>query len=146
MNRYSLAQMNLEETGTRKSVLIVCSDPANSQVIEEVTHGCMLEGVICLSLAEARTEIAKPGLALVFCDDVLGTGSYRDLLALLPKASRRVPLVVVMSEENRDQTYRDAMEQGAFDVIASPCTKQDVQWVVIRAMDLTQVPRSAARG
>jgi DNA-binding NtrC family response regulator len=138
--------MNLEEKGTQKLVLIVCSDPTDSQVIEEVTRGCMLEGIICPSLAEARAAITKPGVALVFCDDVWGQGSYRDLLNLLPKAGRRVPLVVVMSEENRDQTYRDAMEQGAFDVIASPCTKQDVQWVVIRAMDLTHLPRSAARG
>ena len=113
--------------------------------MEEVIRGCMLESLICPSAQSAQTVITRPDIALVFCDDVLPDGSYHDLLAVLPRTTRRVPLVVVMSGEDRDRTYREAMEQGAFDVIASPCSKQDVQWVVIRAMDLTQSPRVLSR-
>lgn len=90
--------------------------------------------------------IARPDVALTFCDDYLPDGSYRDLLDALPRMTRRVPLVVVMSGEDRDRTHRDAIEHGAFDVIASPCSKQDVQWIVIRTMDVAQLPRTSSRG
>lgn len=90
--------------------------------------------------------ITRPDIALIFCDDCLPDGSYRDLLDGLPRMTRRAPLVVVMSGQDRDRTYREAMEQGAFDVIASPCSKQDVQWIVIRTMDLVQLPRTSSRG
>ena len=134
-----------EDRHTRKPVLIACSDPANSRVIEEVIRSCMLESLICPSAQSAQAAVARPDIALIFCDDVLPDGSYRDLLALLPRTTRKVPLVVVLSGENRDRTYREAMEQGAFDVIVSPCSKQDVQWVVIRAMDLAQLARTSSR-
>lgn len=88
--------------------------------------------------------IARPDIALIFCDDLLPDGSYRDLLSALPRTSRKVPLTVVISGEDRDRTYREAIEQGAFDVIPSPCSKQDVQWVVIRATDLAQVARTSS--
>jgi DNA-binding NtrC family response regulator len=116
--------------------LIACCDAANSRVIEETTRGCMLEILTSTSLSEARGLAARSDVAIIFCDDLMPDGSYRDLLAAMPKTSHRVPLIVVMSQEDRDQVYREAMEGGAFDVIASPCSRQDVQWVVIRAMDL----------
>lgn len=106
----------------------------------------MLESLICPSIQNASPLIARPDIALTFCDDYLPDGSYRDLLNALPRVTRRAPLVVVMSGEDRDRTYREAMEQGVFDVIASPCTRQDVQWIVIRAMDLTQLARASSRG
>jgi len=105
----------------------------------------MLETLICPSVQGARTVAVRPDIAVVFCDDVLPDGSYRELLAALPRMTRKVPVVVVMSGADRDRTYREAMEEGAFDVIPSPCSKQDVQWVVIRAMDLAQMPRTSAR-
>ena len=89
--------------------------------------------------------ITKPDLALIFADDLLPDGSYRDLLAALP-AGHKIPLVVVMSGEDRDRTYREAVEGGALDVIANPCSKQDVQWIVIRAMELAQSARTSSRG
>ena len=102
----------------------------------------MLDVLAYSSLSEAQTAIARADVAVIFCDDVLPDGSYLDLLAAMPKATRKVPFIVVMSREDQDRIYREAMEHGAFDVIVSPCSRQDVQWVVIRAMDLTQLPRT----
>ena len=33
-----------------------------------------------------------------------------------------------------DDKYDEAMRLGAFEMIASPCRKSDIQWIVIRAM------------
>lgn len=33
-----------------------------------------------------------------------------------------------------DDKYEEAMRLGAFEMIASPCRKSDIQWIVIRAM------------
>jgi DNA-binding NtrC family response regulator len=125
--------------------LIVCSRSADCRIIEEATHSCMLEAVSCSSLEDAQTLMAKPEVSLILCDDVLEAGSYQDLLEAVPRAGRKIPIVVIMSEANHDETYRAAMAKGAFDVIVSPCARQDVQWVVIRAMDLTQLPRASQR-
>jgi hypothetical protein len=33
-----------------------------------------------------------------------------------------------------DDKYDEAMRLGAFEMIATPCRKSDIQWIVIRAM------------
>jgi CheY-like chemotaxis protein len=55
-------------------------------------------------------------------------------LSLISGGTRRTPVVVMISDMNRGPTYREVLEAGAFDVIASPCSKKDVQWMVLRAM------------
>ncbi len=81
--------------------------------------------------------------SLIFCDETLGDGTYRDLLRDLSKAAKA--RVVVMSlAPDRDDTYNEAITLGAFDMIASPCRRSDVQWIAIRAMQ-DEVRRSATR-
>jgi hypothetical protein len=58
-------------------VLIVCSDAANTSVIEQATSGWMIETVVCSSLKEVRPLLAMQEVAVIFCEDRLRDGSYR---------------------------------------------------------------------
>jgi len=105
----------------------------------------MIETIVCSSLRDARALVARQELELIFCEESLPDGPYSDLLTVVRERTRKIPVVVVISDANRDRTHREAMEQGAFEVIANPCSRQDVQWAMIRAMDLTRSPRTAQR-
>lgn len=125
--------------------MVLCADLADCQVITEAVQSCMLEAVNCSSLEEAQQLMARSDIALVLCDDRLRAGTCRELLAMPPRAGRKVPIVVIMPEPVGDDAYREDIGQGAFEVLASPCSRQDVQWVVIRAMEQKLPPRSAQR-
>ena len=111
--------------------MVVCRDPELSRVVEEATQSWMFETVACSSCGESMGLLDYQEFALVFCEEHCDDGTYRDLL---PKArSRKAPLVVMISDESRDVGFQEAMTLGAFDVVANPCSRSDVQWMVIRA-------------
>ena len=85
--------------------------------------------------------VGEQDFAVVFCEDCFEGGTYRDFLAL-PQRPRKLPVIVMVSEPNHPQVSQDAMALGAFDVIPNPCSRKDVQWVVIRA---TKQERAAFR-
>ena len=82
-------------------------------------------------------------LSLIFCEDTLSDGTYRDILRSPGKAIKT--RLVVISEVSDDQKYNEAKQLGAFDVISSPCRRSDIQWMVIRAIQ-EESRHSGARG
>jgi DNA-binding NtrC family response regulator len=114
-------------------VLIVSPDAANKGVVEEVSKRWTLESVACSSLQEAKCLLVRQGFGIVFCQDVLPDGTYRDLLSTVQLPANKTRVIVLISDAGKDGAYREAMELGAFDAVPSPCSKKDVQWVIIRA-------------
>jgi DNA-binding NtrC family response regulator len=126
---------NLENEMNRKRILIVCLDVANRQVIENAIGGWMLETIACLSLNESRVVLAKQEVDVIFCEDCFEGGTYRDLLDIVRHRTRRVPVVLIVSEMKREALYPEAIGLGVFDALASPCSKKDVQWMTIQAVE-----------
>jgi len=71
-------------------------------------------------------------VSLVFCDRRLSDGSYRDVVAAARSAKQRVRVVVTSQLADWDE-YLDALHQGAFDLIASPCQPTHVLWAILQA-------------
>ena len=117
-------------TAVKRQVLVVSSEAANRRAIEEVTRAWMIDAIICSSLQESRAILATHGVAAVFCEDHLTDGTYRDLLSIVPK----VPVIVMVSDDKDESVDREALALGALDVIGSPCSRQDVQWMIIRTI------------
>ena len=92
-----------------------------------------LETTSCSTVHDARHMLANAGFSLIFCEDQLSDGTYQDLLGptVKPAKSR---FVVLSPNPELDDKYDEAMRLGAFEMIASPCRKSDIQWIVIRAM------------
>ncbi len=92
-----------------------------------------LEPICCSSLQQARSLLPDESLSLIFCEETLPDGTYRDLLHGFEKPLK-TRLVVITPAPQLEQLYEEGMQLGVFDVIASPCRKSDVQWMVIRAI------------
>jgi len=85
------------------------------------------------TLAEAEEVLSRQRVALVFCDDHLTDGSYRDLLRSL-RTWKQSPHTVVTTRTGEWKEYLEALGLGAFDMIQYPYRSTDVELNVIRAM------------
>lgn len=102
-----------------------------------------IETVPCNGVREARTLLPTTRPSLIFCEEDLPDGTYRELLQDISKAAR-TRVVVISADAELDTHYNEALALGAFDMIASPCRRSDVQWIAIRAMQ-DELRRSGGR-
>ena len=129
-------------TTTLCRVLVVGGSENRDAVTSAMSHWS-IDPVCCSGVNEARSLMPDARPSLIFCDETLGDGTYRDLLRDLSKAAKARGVVMSLAPD-RDDTYNEAITLGAFDMIASPCRRSDVQWIAIRAMQ-DEVRRSASR-
>ena len=85
------------------------------------------------TLAEAEEVLSRQEVALVFCDDHLADGTYRDLLQTL-RTRKKAPYIVVTTRIGEWKDYLEALGLGAADMIPYPYRSTDVELNVIRAM------------
>jgi len=114
---------------SRLKVLVICSDPANRQTLKRVLEECHLATEMCSTVSDARARLARKRVPLVFCEAELADGSYRDVLGAPECAKANVP-VVVTSRAGETHQYLEAMRLGAFDYMASPYRRSEVEWIV----------------
>jgi DNA-binding NtrC family response regulator len=115
-----------------RRVLVVGGDSKNYRLIEESLRSWTFETVVCSTLPEARALVKKKAFALIFCEARFEGGRYADLL--WPRSMSKTPVVVMLPDANQDDAFQEATELGAWDVLPVSCTKNDVQWMVIHAM------------
>ena len=75
--------------------------------------------------------VASRDVRLVFSEKNLADGDYRELLQRF-KSERPGVRVVVTSRHADWDEYKQALQAGAFDLIASPCQPTDVLWMIIQ--------------
>src|SRR5574341_487361 len=112
---------------SRLKVLLVSSDPANLRTLKRVLEECHLKPVCCSSVSDARAQLARRRVPLVFCETVLADGSYRDVLGVADTSESKV---VVASPSGDTGEYMEAMALGAFDYVSSPYRHSEVEWIV----------------
>jgi DNA-binding NtrC family response regulator len=113
-------------------VLVVGASESRDAVTSAMSHWS-IDPVCCSGVQEARSLLPNARPALIFCDEMLADGTYRDLLRELAKPTK-THLVVISPTPDLDDNYNEAIGLGVFDMIASPCRRTDVQWIAIRAM------------
>jgi DNA-binding NtrC family response regulator len=129
----------------KKRILII-SDGSSTGVIQEATKNWLvLETIVCSSVHEARSHLVDSDIHLIFCNNCMPDGSYLHLLELLRSLTRDVPVILIVPVEDRDFKHREAWAQGVFDIVASPCSRQDVQWMIIRTMQHLKAQESILR-
>ncbi|HXZ12367.1 MAG TPA: hypothetical protein VEG64_08230 [Candidatus Sulfotelmatobacter sp.] len=99
------------------------------RILEELN----VEAVVCSNLSDAREVLCRQTTAVVFCDENLPDGTYRDLLARRNPGLRIPPIVVIVQSGEWDK-YLEAMRSGVFDAIRHPFTPTDVELVIIHAL------------
>ena len=116
---------------SQPQVLVVTSDPDRSRVLSSLLVACGLEFVAKSSIREASVFLAQSSVPLVFCENELPDGGFGDLLQAISPA--RIPLVVA-SRIADTRLYIEAMSRGAFDFIAPPFHRHEVERIISNAL------------
>ena len=111
-------------------VLVAFADPEQRQVISAFLTQCGFCPVVANSIREITAALAEQRLSLIFCSSELPDGSFRDVLAEVHRTTK-VP-VVVASRTGCWEEYLKALQQGAFDLIATPCRADELRHIVNR--------------
>jgi len=110
-------------------VLVANSGTGKRTELVDILAECGLESVTVTNVDEVRTAFAQQAVHLVFCEDALPEGGFREVLRLAQATGSGVPLVVssLLGELGE---YLEAMQLGAFDFIAPPYRPCEVKSIV----------------
>jgi DNA-binding NtrC family response regulator len=110
-------------------VLVVGANVEKRTAIVDVLEECGLEPVIASNLEETRNILARRPMHVVFCEDYLPDGSFREVLRMVKATKPEIQVVVSSMLEDVDE-YIEAMNLGAFDFIAPPYHGAEIVSVV----------------
>lgn len=117
----------------RAHILLVSGDPETRRMLSEALRPSGAKLTSASSVAEARQLLARERPALVFCERRLADGSFRDVLRTQEVTQTGLP-VVVASRLAETEEYLEAMRMGAFDFIAQPYHRGEVEQIVQNAL------------
>lgn len=120
-------------------VLVTCSRAEDRFSLGRILARCGFKPVLSSTVENARGQLARRPVRLVFCEDELPDGSVGLLLEEIGRASSPVPVVVISRLENWDE-YLRAMRLGAFDYISTPIRRAEVERVLSKALEETPTP------
>jgi DNA-binding NtrC family response regulator len=118
---------------TNQDALVISSELENRRRLVRILEDLGVSTFASASLADAYEVLAWQPVAVVFCDDRLTDGSYRDLLQTL-RTWQTAPPLVVTTRVGEWKDYQEALGLGAFDMIPHPCRPIDVELNILRAM------------
>jgi DNA-binding NtrC family response regulator len=122
-----------QESGAQQTILIAGGMDDDCRVLSQVLRDWKLDALQCSTAQEAIRILSERSVLLVFCDLRSGEAGFDGLLQIIGlKPGSRV--VAIVPESMGDGVYRAVMQMGAFNVIASPCRRSDVQWSIIFAL------------
>jgi len=98
---------------------------------------------IASTVAEARAHLARIQPVLILCDMRLPDGDGIELLPEMKALGGEAPVVIMTAHGDMETTIR-AMKNGAFDYLQKPFDQDEVELVVLRAIDLRRHFRRAA--
>lgn len=113
--------------------LVASSDRRICRELAQVLGQCGFGAILASTVAETGIALLRHDVVIVLCDDCLGDGSYGDILRLLHRSDRKVPLVVV-SRTGEWAEYLAAIGIGVFDYLAYPTIPDDLQRVIRNAL------------
>ena len=116
-----------------REVLIATADLETCRGLASILSQWGLEPICAATVYEAKALLARQGVPMVFCEDHLADGSFRDVLGAA-KLVRSKTRVVVTSRTEDMNGYLEAIQLDAFDVIPCPCRPADVHRVVSHAL------------
>lgn len=117
-------------------VMIASSDLENRRKLAQILEFWGLEPICSPSVDQAREILSRGSIRLVFCEDSLRDGSFRDLLDAVKTSANRVRVIVIARNGAGGDvdTREEALQMGAFGVISPSFQPTDVEWTVIEAL------------
>jgi DNA-binding NtrC family response regulator len=124
-------------------VLIVSERPDHLRPLIRTLDASSARVSACFTIRQAREIFSRQRVDLVFTDEYLSDGSYRDLLRS-GRFDQHAPAFVLLLRTGEWEEYLDAMRLGALEVLRCPLQPAEVEATVQRAIAQKE-KRSAAR-
>jgi DNA-binding NtrC family response regulator len=124
-------------------VLIVSEHPDHLRPLVRTLAASSSKVSACFTIRQAREIFSRQQVDLVFSDEYLSDGSYRDLM-LGNRFGQPAASFVLLLRTGEWEEYLDAMRLGALEVLRCPLQPAEVEATVLRAIAQKEM-RSAAR-
>ena len=126
----------------RESILVVTPDRADAEVIQSAAAEQSADTIVAQTYREALGAAAKKTIPLIFSEQGLPDGNWKDLLSRI-LVDPEPPRLVVMAEPSDQALWAEAISLGAYDVIAKPVDMREAEHVIAAALLMT---RQTAQG
>jgi DNA-binding NtrC family response regulator len=113
-------------------VLIVSSRIENKGTLLRTLEGLPVNTFSASTVFQALEFLAIHPLAIIFCEERLPDGSYRDLLGSVPSSPQMNRLIVVQCAGEWE--YLEALRLGAAEVLRVPLQSTDIDIALFHAM------------
>ena len=115
------------------TVLVAAGALEERRTLLQILDALSINSFGSSGLQEALEVLSQRPIDLVFCDERLQDGSYRDLLRAARTNPNRPRVVVTIRTRERDD-YLEARRLGAYDAIRFPVVATDVELLLLQAM------------
>jgi DNA-binding NtrC family response regulator len=102
-------------------------------MLMRVFEGLPIDTYSAPTIADARMAIRSRQFSIVFCEERLADGSYRDLFLDVESASEVTRFVVLLGTGDWEE-YLEALSLGVEEVLRCPLQPTDVDLALIHAM------------
>ena len=113
-------------------VLLVSCHAENRRTLFGVFQDLPVNAHSVFTLAQAIEFISAHRIDMVFCEETLPDGSYRDVLAKLRSDSPSAQFILLMCSGEWDE-YLEALRLGVEEVLGSPVLPIDVDLALIHS-------------
>jgi DNA-binding NtrC family response regulator len=117
----------------RWDVLVVCADISNRNALIRMLEGMSVGAFSCSTVSQAMEVLSSQKIELVFCDEGLSDGTFRDLLQGDQGWVSR-PHIAIVVRSGKWAEYIEGLKSEGLEVIPFPLHPTDVELAVIRAM------------
>jgi DNA-binding NtrC family response regulator len=114
-------------------ILIVSCRSDNRKMLMRVFEGLPIDTYSAPTIEDARRAIRSRQFSVVFCEERLADGSYRDLFLDVQSASMVTRFVVLLCSGEWEE-YLEALSLGVEEVLHCPLQPTDVDLALIHAI------------
>jgi two-component system response regulator HydG len=126
-------------------VLIVSSRIENRRTVPRTLEGLPVNTFSASTIDQALEVLSSHPLAVIFCEERVADGSYRDLLASIPNTRETKRFIVVLSTGEWEECL-EALRLGAAEVLCSPLQAPDIDIALFHAMRQGRENQAMAAG
>lgn len=114
-------------------VLIVSSRMDSRKKLLRALEGLPVSAFSVSTIAQALEVLSLHPFAIIFCDECVSDGSYRELLAAVRGTSGTSRFIMMLGMGEWEE-YLEALRLGITDVLRSPLQTPDIDIALIHAM------------
>jgi DNA-binding NtrC family response regulator len=114
-------------------VLIVSERPDHLRPLIRILDASAARVSACFTIRQAREILSRQSADLLFCDEYLSDGSYRELLQAIRFGQTAASFVLLLHTGEWEE-YLDAMRLGVLEVLRCPLDSAEVDATTQRAI------------